>query len=405
MSRVFWLQGRGVRALEEANEALRLVPKDEPNAAHAEILWGVASQQMLNSQSSDSIETAREALQAARITGIERVELGALIVLATSMGSLGEMAESNRYFEQLDERAQSSGILRPQLVRYVNQGETLAENGLVVEALELTERGIVRTRQLGLGRWEAALRSNAARFLFRLSRWDEVAEHLTAMTPSLDVDLPQIHVSLASLSLAAERGDKVTTQRELDRLGSLRVDDMHAELQGPYWASRASDLRWRGKYAQAYELASEALTAIDRPETWMYMADVAAHAIETVADAAEAGRSEPDWIDRAVEWHARFAQFSGDARRYQRLAATATADLARSQGRNSPGLWRTAIAAWDEAPYWRAKCQWRLAQSLGDLEDPEVRLLIEEAGGVAEELKAQPLLDAVHALGRLRSLG
>jgi len=262
------------------------------------------------------------------------------------MGSLGEVAESNRYFEQLDERAQSSGMLRPQLVRYVNQGETLAEHGLVVEALELTERGVVRTRQLGLDRWEAALHANAASFLFQLSRWDEAEEHLTAMKPSLEVDLPQIHVSLASLGLAAERGDEATTQRELDRLGSLRVDGMHAELQGFYWASRASDLRWRGKYAQAYELASEVLAAIDGPETWMHMADVAAHAIEAVADAGEAGRSEPDWIERAVEWHARFAQFPGAAPRYQHLAATAAADLARSQGRNSPGLWRIAIEAW-----------------------------------------------------------
>ena len=62
MSSVFWLQGRGTRALEAANEALRLVPKDEPNAAHAEMLWGVASQLMLNSQSAKSIEMAREAL-------------------------------------------------------------------------------------------------------------------------------------------------------------------------------------------------------------------------------------------------------------------------------------------------------------------------------------------------------
>jgi hypothetical protein len=290
-------------------------------------------------------------------------------------------------------------VLRSQLVGYVNQGETLAENGYVAEALELTERGIVRTRELGLDRWEAALHANAARFLFRLSRWDEAEEHLTAMTPSLEADLPQIHISLALLDLAAERGDETTTQRELDRLGSLRVEEMHAELQGPYWASRASDLRWRGQYAQAYELASEALATIDGPETWLHMIEVAASAIETVADAVAAGLHEPQWIDRAIEWHARFDEYSGSAQRYERLRASATADLARARGNNDPDLWRTAIETWADAPYWRAKSQWRLAESLAalDPDDPEVSSLLAEVENVAAELEATPLLDAARA--------
>ncbi len=406
MSRVFWLQGRGSRSLEEARKALRLVPKDEPNAAHAEILGSVGSQLMLDSQSSEAIATAREALRLALATGTERTELAALTVLATSTGSLGEIAESNRYFQQLEERAQASGVLRSQLVGYVNQGELLAQNGLSAEALELTERGIVRTRQLGLNRWEAALQANAASYLFRLSRWDEAEEHLTAMTPPLEVDLPQIHLSLASLDLAAERGDETTTQRELDRLGSLRVDEMHAELQGLYWASRVSDLRWRGQYAPAYELASAALAAIDGPETWLHMVDVAAAAIETVADAVEAGLHQPQWIDRAVEWYSRFDEYSASAQRYERLQAGATADLARARGNNDPDLWRAAVEAWADTSYWRAKSQWRLAESLAGLDphDPEVLSLLDEVEIVAAELGAKPLLAAARATGDAVSL-
>jgi tetratricopeptide (TPR) repeat protein len=354
---------------------------------------------MLDSQYSESIEAAQEALKLARATGTERAELRALLVLATSTGSRGELAESTRYFEQLAERAQASGILRPQLVRYINQGEALAENGHVVEALELTERGIARTRELRLDRWEEALHANAAHFLFSLSRWDEAEDHLTAIAPLLEIDVSQIHISLRSLELAAERGDETTTQRELDRLGSLRVEEMHAELQGPYWASRTSDLRWRGQYAQAYELASEALATIDGPETWLRTVDLAALAIETVADAVFAGIHEPQWIDRAVEWHARFDQYSGTPQRYVRVRASATADLARARGNNDPDLWRTAIEAWADAPYWRAKCQWRLAESLAalDPDDPEVSALLTDAENVAAELGAIPLLDAARA--------
>ncbi len=401
MSRVFWLQGRGERSLEEAKEALRVVPKEEPNAAHAEILGGVASQLMLGSRSSESIAAAREALELARVTGPVRTELAALTVLATATGSLGDLAESNRYFEELAERAQASGVLRSQLVVYVNQGESLAENGYVEKALELTERGIARTHEMGLDPWETALRANAAAFLFGLSRWDEAEEHLAAMAPSPEVDLPQILISIASLSLAAERGDETRTQSALDRLGSLRVEEMHAELQGPFWASRISDLRWRGQYSEAYELASAALASIDGPETWMYMVNVAAAAIESVADAVTAGLHEPQWIDSVVEWYARFGEYSGSAPRYKRILTTATADLARARGINDADLWREAIEAWADAPYWRARSQWRLAEALaaGNPTDPEVSSLLAEVENVAADLRAKPLLAAARMTG------
>jgi hypothetical protein len=129
------------------------------------------------------------------------------------------------------------------------------------------------------------------------------------------------------------------------------------------------------------------------------MIEVAASAIETVADAVAAGLYEPQWIDRAIEWHARFDEYSGSARRYERLRARATADLARARGNNDPDLWRTAIETWADAPYWRAKSQWRLAESLAalDPDDPEVSSLLAEVENVAAELEATPLLDAARA--------
>jgi hypothetical protein len=156
---------------------------------------------------------------------------------------------------------------------------------------------------------------------------------------------------------------------------------------------------WRGQYPQAYELASEALATIDGPETWLHMVDVAVSAIETVADAVDAGLHEPHWIERAAEWHARFDEYSGTSQRYVRLRASATADLARAQGNNDPDLWRTTIETWADAPYWHAKCQWRLANSLAahDRDDPEVSSLLADAENVAAALGAMPLLDAVRA--------
>lgn len=52
-----------------------------------------------------------------------------------------------------------------------------------------------------------------------------------------------------------------------------------------------------------------------------------------------------------------------------------------------------------DAPYRRAKSQWRLAESLAalDPDDPEVLSLVAEVEDVAAELGAKPLLDAARA--------
>jgi hypothetical protein len=82
-----------------------------------------------------------------------------------------------------------------------------------------------------------------------------------------------------------------------------------------------------------------------------------------------------------------------------RHRASATADLARARGNNDPDLWRTAIETWADAPYWHAKSQWRLAESLTahDPDDPEISSLLTDAENVAAGLGANPLLNAVRA--------
>ena len=340
---------------------------------------------------------AREALELAQATGSERAELSALTTLATGIGNLGEIEESTRYFARLAERAQTLGVLRAQLIVFVNQAATLGKSGRSAESLELTELGIVRTREVGWERWEAMLHGNAEGSLFELGRWDEAEQHLEAMPPPVKMDHAQINILLGALELAAERGDGVTTQRELDRIGVLAIDEIDAQLQGPYWASRVSDLRWRGDLSGAYGLAVEGLQTLDRDEAWIYAMQLAAFGIETVADGVDSGVATAAWIEAASDWHRRFSTGGSATPEALGLEATATADLARANGTNDPDLWRESVEAWGAVPYLEAKAKWRLAHALIDHDpnDPEALTLLDEAEATAVELKARPLLEAV----------
>ena len=402
MSQQVWLQGRQVQSREMADEALRLVPKEPPNRSHAEILARTAAGLMLNAQYSEAIETAREALALSKETGSEKAELQALVALVTATGSLGDIDESSHCFKLLAERSQTLGVLRQQLIVFVNQGSVLGQNGRLAEALELTERGIARAREVGWHLWEVMLHGNASGLLFEMGRWDESQQHLAAMPQSADLEHADINLSLGVLELAAERGDDAATQRELDRMGALAIEEMDAQLQGPYWASRVSDLRWHGDLSAAYGVAAEGLRLLDRNEAWGQVMYLATIAIETVADCVESGIATSEWIQAADEWHGRFAA-GGVSTPFSRAAeATATADLARAHGVNDPDLWRLALEAWSDVPYLAAKAKWRLAQALlqRDAADPEAARLLDEAEERAVALKARPLGEAVGATRR-----
>jgi class 3 adenylate cyclase len=108
---------------------------------------------------------------------------------------------------------------------------------------------------------------------------------------------------------------------------------------------------------------------------------------------------EPEWLENARRWHSGFEGNPVPVLHGAALHATATADLARAEGKNSPDLWRLATDAWSDSPYFEAKAKWRLAQALAE-SDPtnaEIATLLDEAGEVARRLKARPLLEAIGA--------
>ena len=399
LARQFSVVGRSLEAGDAQSEALRVVPKSPPNAAHAEILASIASGLATDEEATEAINTAREALALARSVGSESAEQLALQALATASQNLGEIEDSNRYFDELAEMAIRTGVLRYQLIGYVNQASGLASNGYLEDALQLTEEGIARTSDLGVTRWEAMLRGNAATMAMDLGRWDEAEQHVTALKPSRELDFPQINCSLSALMLAAERGDRRTTGREVERLRTFVDAGLNPQMQGFYSESRVSDLRWQGDPAAAYEVGARSLELFASDDDWTRAPRLAAFVIEAVADSVDLGVAEPVWIDNARTLHARLVEVTRPMLFGDGFRSTAAADLSRAEGDNDPDLWRTAVEAWGNQAYHGAKTRWRLAQALVavDPTDPEIMPLLAEAEDVAVDLKASPLLEAARA--------
>jgi hypothetical protein len=243
------------------------------------------------------------------------------------------------------------------------------------------------------------LHGNAADLLFDMGRWDEAHDHLVAVTPPPAMDHPQINISLMTLQLAAERGDDAATERELARLGHLTIEEMDPQFQGPYWASRISDLRWHGALSDAYRQAVTGLDMVGHEEAWVQATWLTTHGVEVVADAAEAGIADTSWIAAAEAWQSRFPAETIATRHTGGFGLTAAANLGRAHGENNPELWRAAIKAWDDNDncYRGAKCRWRLAEAImkHDATDPEISALLAAAEDVALRLKARPLLAAI----------
>jgi hypothetical protein len=97
--------------------------------------------------------------------------------------------------------------------------------------------------------------------------------------------------------------------------------------------------------------------------------------------------------------HSRFSAGDISAQDSGGFEAVATADLARAHGRINPDLWRASVQAWSDVPYYEAKAMWHRAHALleDDPTDPEAATLLDDAAGIAVELRATPLLEAVRA--------
>jgi tetratricopeptide (TPR) repeat protein len=391
-------QGIATLSREAIQEALDLSRNTDRADIRLKVLRSYSGNLMMHDQSEEAIEVSREAIAIAADLDAEMQRYVPFSMLATALAQVGELEEALEYFDVSLDISQANGDLTGQLIVYANKGKMLWLNGRVADALDFTEDAIAKVGELGVPPWLGQLHGNASLMLFDLGRWDDAAHHLDVHQYN-EVDHTHLHLAVCGMRIAAERGDQAAARAALLQASMHDLSEVYSEFQGKYWDSYVSDLRWQHQLQEAFDAATAGLDMLDSGNVWMHAIRLTAFGIEVAADGIEEGVADQSWLNTASEWHDRFSANHPTIAFAAQFRATADADYARAQGNNDPELWRKAVDAWVDHPYYRAKAQWRLAGALIEVDptNPEALDLLDAAQRIAVELRAQPLLDAIAA--------
>ena len=428
-ARMRWHLGRA-QGIEDAHEALRLVPAGSPGPVRGQVLGWLASR-LDTSGEPGARAAAEEALQASREAGDAETEAHALITLA-ELNSSERGALSLDLFQQareLGEQAQNHDVL---LRLAIIESHVLEGVGEHERAEQVARQGAASARQYGLARTTGALlAANAAEPLISLGRWDEatdVIEHALEISPPLGtraallVLAGEVALARGDLARAAE-----SAQASRDAMaGAGYRDQNHLPL-----ARLEAELRLaQGRAGDALTIAEEALERFDLAYSPRYgwpLITAGARACGTAAAAAAA--RHPDQAGRArglldrLRAQAETMSAAGpleQARRLTFAAEAARAGQALAPASTEPGepsrlsdtraAWDEAARAWDEAagaweavgePYSMAVALLRSGEAAlgaGDREGGATRL--RQAAELARRVGARPLSEDIALLAR-----
>jgi DNA-binding CsgD family transcriptional regulator/tetratricopeptide (TPR) repeat protein len=255
---LFVVSGDVEGAQSALEEAVDLLPGDEPRHELARVLATLGQMLMLRGRTDESLERCEQALAVARKAGAPSEEAHALNTLGVNLGLLGDreagikhLRESLRVNEELGD---PDGLVRA----YGNLSEILDEDGEVEEAARVAADGARRAAELGMRDWGHLLEGEAATRLLMLGRLDE-ADAVTR--PALD--LPP---SLAKLVQCAARAC-IEIQRGRIAEAELLLDAAHDATPfapGPTWIEPLASARvefelLRGRPEEALLLTERAL--------------------------------------------------------------------------------------------------------------------------------------------------
>jgi len=396
-ARHLWLAGDIESAIELEQLALKTVPEQPPSQENAEVLAQYAGRLMTSGRYHEAVTAGLAAAEVLTFVRSTRAETIVATALGTAYGALGDLTESERWFDRLSELAKETGWLRAHLLGFTNQGEVYLFNGLYDDAIKSFLKGVERSEELGADRWRTVLLAGAADTEIVAGLWDEALAHLDQASEHPELDHSELKLIGLRLLIAVERGEEDAYAGAVSRLSKYDIANQEPPVNGPIWTAMISRHRWRGELVDAYDLAANALTSYADIEPWAEPAYIAALAIEVVADAVEGGISKDAWLDAASTWNDQLQRSDAPAPYVDIYKAFATADLSRARSMNDPELWRTAVAEADRRPYLSARAKVRLADAL-DPADSVRGDLLKQATATATDLGAEPLLARITAV-------
>ena len=422
-----WESGEHEAARAALDEALRLIPEDPPSAARSRALAQLAGIHLQGGAYEAAAVTAARALEHARSASAVAEEALALGILGWARAVLGDVEAGEALFRDGLRIARRLGGPEGIALGYANLASLLDRVGRVEAALDAALEGVATVEHLGLARtYAGTLLGHAAKSLFNLGRWDEMAAILERSFALDPVGPAAVWLHLNAARLATNRGEWTAAEQHLASAGKASVST-GGRAAGPGTMAASSD----GRYATAV-LAVAAELAVLRadlaslraavgegldyatddalPDPWL--AWLAALALRGEADAALVARARRDEtsimagrsVAEAVAAHLERFGTVATGPRDAAILSLCRAERERFDRHSSPEGWRAVAAAWAAVgrPYPVAYARYRAGEAEltlpGDRRAAEADL--KEARTISISLGARPLLADLEQLAR-----
>jgi DNA-binding NarL/FixJ family response regulator len=408
-----WTIADGDGALAAYQQAIAYTSPEKATPARARALAWSAKILMLRGRLRESVDRAEQAIEAARATGLARVEGGALNSRGLSLTIMGYGEEGIASLSESLVRAE--GCWDDSMRAYANRAEALHILGRIQDALAVAREGLHATAVAGReAPWVSLM---AAEILFELGEWPEARERIFAERPGgKGAGFRFFHAGLgAELNLADGHTEAAWKRLEpaIERSRSSRDVQWHALLG----TLAGETLRRARRFDAARQALDHALQRFAPPkghpiEDVLRFAQLAATTAAVEADAAEEaevlGHAEEavaardragervDAVREAIAARERPAPPAALAH-----LAVAEAELARARGASDAELWERAADLWRDLrrPYRAALAAWRQAEAMVEHGDrPGAAVVLREAATVAEHLGARWLATEIAAL-------
>jgi DNA-binding CsgD family transcriptional regulator len=341
-------------------EAIDLLPEDEPRPELARVLASFAAILMLRGRTLESVERCEHAIAVARQAGARSAEAHALDTLGMNLASLGDRSIGIAYLRESmrmsDELADPYGLFRS----YLNLSDALDMDGRLEQSAELALAGAARAREWGMGARALVLEGWAATRMFKLGRMDE-ADRLTEAALDLRPSLAKLRQCAARAQVEVHRGRAAEAEELIGAAEEATPSVSWANWIEPLASSRVELELLCGRPREARSLGEQALELAAPHEQVFYTARL--HAVTARADASIAERARgvadeaaaaeasdharalADRIARLLEPDRWRGSPSSEALAYQELCA---AEARRAAGSAAAPDWRAVAKGWAE---------------------------------------------------------
>jgi DNA-binding CsgD family transcriptional regulator len=421
-----WEAGEQDAARAALDEALRLIPEDPPSAARARALAQLAGIHLQGGAYGAAADAAARALRQARAASAVGEEALALGILGWARAVLGDVDAGVALFRDGLRIARRLGGPEGIALGYSNLASLLDRLGRVEAALDAALEGVATVAQLGLARtYAGTLLGHAAKALFNLGRWDEMASILERSFALDPVGSGAVWLHLNAARLATNRGEWTAAEQHL--AGAHQAGVSLGGAAAPVTIAASFDSRYataalaagaelavlRADVASLRAAVAEGLryaTDDALPDPWL--AWLAALALRGEADSALGARARRDErsvatgravVEAVVAHLERFATVATGGRDAA-IWSLCRAELERFEGRSSPSSWRAVAEAWASVgrPHPVAYARYRAGEAeltvRGDRRAAEGDL--KKARAISTTLGAGPLLAEIEQLAR-----